>query len=195
MPVHDSVRKLKGESPVEFARFFSLRSFANCLALSNYKIPMIKAAITANKFHQHSPAARLLSALVKTWLNTLPDKTTIFIPIPLSKNRQQERGFNQVTKILKSLKPSEHILIKELLVRTRDTPPQTKLARQERLKNLTDAFSFQENIIDFATLPADCRFVLIDDVVTTGTTLRSAYLALRPHLPKNFELTCLAVAH
>lgn len=191
LPTHHSVREIRGETPAEFVRFFSPRIFINYITLSSYNMPLVKAAIHANKFHNSPLASKLLSELVKAWLKTLPWKPVIFVPIPLSKNRKLQRGYNQVTQIVDQLKNDDTILVRNLLTRNRDTPPQTSLKRKQRLHNLKNAFAYEKQNLDFSNF----RVVLIDDVVTTGATMRSAYLALRPHLPKDCELLCVAVAH
>ncbi len=114
---------------------------------------------------------------------------TIFIPIPLSKNRMHTRGYNQVYEILRSLENDSKCIIEtSLLVRTRDTPPQTKLSREGRLQNMHNAF----RVSDPERVKGK-HILIIDDVLTTGATLRAAKAALLPHEPAS--VTCLAIAH
>jgi len=190
LPPHPSILKLRGETHEKFVRFYSPRKFSNCTYLSSYNQKIIKAAITANKFHNHNKASLLLATLVTKWINAQADKTFIFVPIPLSKNHKQTRGYNQVTKILENIK-SDKVTIQNLLIKTRETKPQTELDRALRLKNLEGVFSYKDTKMDLS----EQHIILIDDVITTGATMKEAYKTLKPNLPKNSTITCLALAH
>jgi ComF family protein len=98
----------------------------------------------------------------------LPVGSWAMVPIPLSKERQRQRGFNQ------SLLLSEQLDLGELwlgLDRVRHTSAQAELTASERAKNVRGAF--------VARAPAPQNVILIDDVVTTGATVREAARALK----------------
>lgn len=92
-------------------------------------------------------------------------------PIPLSKQRLRWRGFNQSQKLCEEF--SKHLKIPwhNLLIRNRNTKTQKDLSRKERLKNVQNCFlinpKYQELIIQRSVL-------LVDDVITTGSTLEAA---------------------
>lgn len=190
-PIHPSAKLLKNETPEKFTRFFSPHFVTKSITLSSYNQPIVRSAINANKFHNNNHASKLLASLLQTWLNTLPDKPTIFIPIPLSSSRERERGYNQVTKVINHIAKKEKVLIKNLLIRTKDTRPQTQLTREQRLINLVDVFNYKNTELQFSNY----RIVLVDDVVTTGTTMRYAYNVLKQNLPKECEVICVALSH
>ncbi len=188
-PTHDCLKRLQTETLENFRRYLTVQTHANTKVLSDYNLPAIKAAITANKFHDHQQAAELLGILISDWYKNLPTKSTIFVPIPLSKARERKRGYNQVTRVLQTV--PEPITIGRLLIRTKHTAPQTSLPKAERLKNIIDAF----NYVPHPDLSKYDRVVIVDDVITTGATLTAAKKTLMPHLPKSCELICLALAH
>lgn len=182
-----ATRLLRGETDERFIRHFSPHRYLDTIALAEYDNPVIKAAITSNKFHDYEPAATLLATLLTHWHGTQPVADTLFVPIPLSSKRERSRGYNQVTRVITA---SKTLPTKNLLSRTKDTKPQTSLHRTERFSNMHDAFS--------ATLPKKftyTRVVLVDDVVTTGATLHAAEAALRAVLPPECEVLCVALAH
>ncbi len=101
---------------------------------------------------------------------------TATIPVPLAKNRLRERGFNQSAVIAESL--AEHWSIPawtDVLERIQSTTSQTQLTPGERLGNVAGAFSVP---IAACSKLRGAHLVLIDDVVTTGATLRASASAL-----------------
>ncbi len=92
----------------------------------------------------------------------------ILLPVPLHKKRLRMRGFNQAVLLGEVLSSAWHIpLLRQALIRTRWTTPQVELDRNNRLHNLKGAFS----VTNPAAI-AGKRVLLVDDVVTTGSTLR-----------------------
>lgn len=87
----------------------------------------------------------------------------LIVPVPLHKKRQAERGFNQAELIANILAKKINKPIKNILERSRHTKQQAKLGREDRLKNLTDAF--------VTAGPVHGKIMLVDDVFTTGSTI------------------------
>ena len=107
--------------------------------------------------------------------DVLEERSSI-IPIPLSASRLRERGFNQTEVIGKSLAELWGIpLSTDVLERRYSTRSQTELTPGERLGNVAGAFSIPANARSFLS---GAHPVLLDDVVTTGATLRAAASAL-----------------
>jgi competence protein ComFC len=98
----------------------------------------------------------------------------IIIPVPLHPARQRERGFNQATLLAELLSAEISIQSKPLLERIRYTTTQTALDRAERMENLHDAFRLRKNM-DVRGL----QVLLIDDVLTTGSTLSECARVLK----------------
>ncbi len=103
----------------------------------------------------------------------------ILIPIPLSKKRYRERGFNQAELLCEKIIEKDYYkylkLEKSILIKVKDTLPQARIKnRQNRLKNLSNSFSTKNN-----KLLKGANIILIDDVTTTGATLNEAKKTLK----------------
>ncbi len=89
------------------------------------------------------------------------------VPVPLHRSRLRERGFNQAVLLGSVLSHQLSLPIRtNVLVRTRPTEPQIELPAAERRSNVKGAFAVirQESV-------ADKRILLLDDVMTTGSTM------------------------
>lgn len=141
----------------------------------------MRSLILEAKYHHHTKAHELLGTILAEYLLTLHEDTPfdsptfILVPVPLSKKRYQERGYNQAECIVREalkLLPESFSIDTRLVRRVRDTPPQTKLGRNARLKNMEGAFSL------VGTLESNTTYIVIDDVATTGTTLSAVMQAI-----------------
>lgn len=90
----------------------------------------------------------------------------IIVPVPLHPARERERGFNQAALLADLASPKMSVTAKPLLERTRYTTTQTAFDRTERMENLRGAFRLRRN-----TTVRHSRVLLIDDVLTTGSTV------------------------
>ena len=158
---------------------------------ASYQDPRIKAAILENKFYRNARAAQLLSYTLESFITQKNLSNAVFLPVPLSNKRFRARGHNQTSTILRSCQPKVFV-IDSILQRVRDTPPQMKRERAKRLTNMTGAFAV--NSTQAEILSKTQTIVLVDDVVTTGTTLKEAVTILKKHFP-NHKILCLAIAH
>lgn len=107
-------------------------------------------------------------------IRTIP-KRAVLIPVPLSNDRKKWRGFNQSELlgeiIAQNLKWDYE---PNCLIRIRKTPPQAELKRKERVANLLNAFSLKEGYEIKNKI-----YILFDDVLTTGSTLKEACKVLK----------------
>jgi ComF family protein len=128
------------------------------------------------KFHQHTGWAASFATLMRSapWVEPALDSADLLIPMPLSAQRLTTRGFNQAQLLARALEPSK--LVSDLLLRVRDTPPQSSLPRKERLRSVQHAFAVAP--LKTARLQGK-RVVLLDDVMTSGASLHAATTVLR----------------
>ena len=90
----------------------------------------------------------------------------VIVPVPLHPARERERGFNQAALLAELRGREMSVPVRAALERVRHTTTQTAFDRAERMKNLHNAFRLRKNV-DVRHL----RVLLIDDVLTTGSTL------------------------
>jgi ComF family protein len=101
---------------------------------------------------------------------------TAIVPVPLASTRLRERGFNQSELLARALGELWAVPVwPEALSRIRDTPSQTRLTPADRLRNVSGAFRAADG--ERAKLRG-AHVVLIDDVVTTASTLNACAAAL-----------------
>ena len=148
-----------------------------CLVAVHYDYPWAHL-ISRYKFGDDPSWAQLFSGLLQNAPNVQEalDTSDWIIPVPLSAQRLQSRGFNQAWELARRLQSKTAKPNAGLLLRIKDTPPQSLLKRSERLNNVKGAFAVEP--LRAAQL-RDTRVVLVDDVITSGASLFSAAKALR----------------
>ena len=142
-------------------------------------VPFVYAApldqlVTSLKFGRSLAAGRVLAEL---WIDALRGTPALLpqalIPVPLHPQRLRERGYNQALELARPIAQTLGIALREdVLARTRATPAQSHLDAVERQRNLRGAFA----VVDGLEVPD--HVAVIDDVMTTGATLRECARAL-----------------
>ncbi len=131
----------------------------------------------------------LLPPTSKQSFSLYPDLSKfLFIPVPLHRKRQQWRGFNQAELIARELiNKTSGELVKNYLRRIKFHLPQTRLKKEQRKKNIKNAFVWQGPKLH------DRKIILLDDIITTGATLNECARILKENGAN--EIICLVVAH
>jgi len=190
-PSSEEAQSVRALSSTACATLFRETTHSDTISLSSFKEPIIRTLIHEAKFHKNVRAQELLASFVCAYVENHPKtKESLWIPVPLSPSRVRERGFNQTIEVLRYVKEkySQIEIGDTVLTRIRDTTPQTTLAKKERTENMKNAF--------LVTAPLKIKgrnIIVVDDVMTTGATLRAAKAALLPH--EAVSITLLALSH
>jgi len=131
------------------------------VAACRYEFPL-DGLIQACKYGGQLAAVGALAAVLGERMPQGPD---LIVPMPLSAQRLRERGFNQALELARGVAHALDVPVDAgLCVKTRDTPPQTRLPWKQRWKNIRGAFVVQRDL-------AGRHITVVDDVLTTGATL------------------------
>ena len=146
-----------------------------CVAAVSYAFPWSRLVV-AFKFQAAPGWAAPLAQVLRSapWVEPALEAADLVLPMPLSAQRLRERGYNQSWLLARQLAP--HKADAGLLLRVRDTLPQSSLSRAERVRNLRHAFLVEPLR---AAEVAGRRVVVVDDVMTSGASLQASAQALR----------------
>lgn len=143
------------------------------IAACAYAFP-VDQLVQQLKFGGRMPLAGTLGQLLAQAAAADATRPSALVPIPLHPDRAQQRGFNQAEALARVVGRTLQLpVLADRVVRTRATPAQSGLDLHQRQRNLADAFSV------IGPLPA--HVALIDDVVTTGSTMLAMANTLRRH--------------
>lgn len=132
------------------------------------------------KLHRRLYAARLLGILIWEHTDLATQAFDYIVPVPLHWRRYAQRGYNQADEIARVLSARSGKPVLHCLRRVRSTVTQAGLSAQQRSENVDDAFEVKER---YALTVRNARILLVDDVLTTGSTMRSCVRALRMKRP------------
>ena len=114
-------------------------------------------------------------------------------PVPLHKHKLASRGYNQSEYIARGLCDATGLPLASLIIATHEHSTQTRKSAEERTLNTTGLYEPIHK--RFRTLPPDVHILVVDDVVTTGSTLLSCIEPIHLAYPQvKFSLFTLAVA-
>jgi competence protein ComFC len=138
---------------------------------------VVRRLIHEFKYHRRV----YLRHLIGDWLAAVltdpridPARFDVIVPVPLHPAKRRERGFNQAALLARSLSRRTGVPLRDMLERVRFTRTQTAFDRAERMENLHNAFRLRRRR-DVRGL----RVLLVDDVLTTGSTLSECARVLK----------------
>ncbi|MFH2105077.1 MAG: double zinc ribbon domain-containing protein [Parcubacteria group bacterium] len=140
---------------------------------ASYEDKLLQQAVHTLKYKfvrdMSQPLAMVLHEGLKIWLShhQVNRQDVIFVPAPLYRKRERQRGFNQTALLAQELNKMARFTVRDdVLVRIKSTPAQAKLDPIKRRKNIKGAFQLEKTAI----LRGKTIFI-IDDVCTTSATL------------------------
>ena len=148
----------------------------------------LREALHAFKFQGRKDVGRHLVSLAREKIAALSPKIDTIVPVPVTEKRLKARGFNQSFIISEEIsritaRPVEHMA----LIKIKETSDQFTLAKDERRRNIKGVFAVKN-----PPAVAGKRVLLVDDLLTTGYTVREAARVL--HRARARSLTVFALA-
>lgn len=167
-----------------------LNDFSNITTkvLFEYQIP-VDQIILNFKFHDGLIKGNVLSVLFAEHLDVQYKneiKPELIIPVPLHKSRLRKRGYNQALEIARPIAKRLNIPIDKCsVIRSKSTKAQATLPLKERKQNIKNAFQIKKNL--------EARYVaIVDDVITTGNTVKELCKVLQKAGVVKIDIWCLA---
>ena len=148
----------------------------------------LQKLIRGLKYHKQKDLAYYQAKFMYEYfknIDVLQNKEFEVVAVPQHKNRIKKRKYNHMELVCEEFaKLAKFDCNFELIARIKDTKPQYKLSRNERLKNLSDAFVVDKTKISEKTV------LIIDDICTTGSTFEEMIKVLTKNGVKN--IVCFA---
>ncbi len=191
-PVHPAEQAVLGMDVTRLFASLPRAPFApihEACSIFAYKDERVCRLVWCIKYKKSRKGAALagfaLNRMLHSFAQVVPeDVRVLVVPMPIAPARRRQRGYNQCELILdeiERLDVGQLIFSRDLLVRVRHTSRQTLKDRRERLASIQDIFAVDEKALErFRQIGPEKFFVVvIDDVITTGSTMRNAIGALR----------------
>ena len=143
------------------------------------------------KFRDRHDVRRLFGRWLAEAGSTLLFDSDLIAPVPLTRSRLLSRRFNQSAILAREVSRLTGVRYEpQVLSRTRRTPPQVGLTRQQRRENVSGAFAVPDHRRDVVS---GAKVVLVDDVITTGATVGACARALKKAGAARVDVLSLAL--
>lgn len=164
--------------------------FERLCSLFSYDAPVSKL-ITGLKFSKQLAYGRILGdmladAVLNEWYTDSPLPQAI-IPMPLHRQRLKKRGYNQALELIWPTIKRSKIRLLEDVQRVRSTRPQSNLNLEQRMHNMKNAFELS-NSLNIQ------HIAIVDDVVTTGNTVKTICSTLKENGILHIDIWCICRA-
>lgn len=149
----------------------------------------LQKLIRGLKYHKQKELAFYLAKFMYEYFEKLGfDKQFQVVPVPLHKNRIKKRKYNHMELVAEEFcKMSGNVLNTQLIKRVKDTKPQYKLTRPQRMENL--AFAFEVDKSKDMGLPV----LIMDDICTTGATFEEMITCMKKAGTE--DITCISASN
>jgi len=179
-------------------RFEGRLNWAHSWSWLNLRNPEEKALVHDLKYGGNPLlGVELGRAMAREWLEERTLGQTMhsewsLVPVPLHPRRQRKRGYNQSMQLALGWSQCTDMTIAPLCVRSEAGRSFTRYNRSQRVARGNNPFSWKESASPLT--PSTQGLIIIDDVVTTGSTLESMHGALRSQWPGPLAFVTLADA-
>lgn len=165
-------------------------SFDKLITIFRYN-HIIRRIVTSFKFRDQTFLAKKFARLLFNKSREEISDCDFVISVPLHVKKLRQRKFNHTVLLAKNLLKlaPKKVFYSDFLVKTKSTKAQIELKKQDREKNLKNAFEVNKKYLE---LLRGKKILLIDDVTTTGTTLENCAKILKKHGAK--KVVALTIA-
>jgi len=148
----------------------------------------IKQLVTQFKYQRQLAVGALFAEILKPRVRSASQHVDAILPVPLHFSRLRQRGFNQALELARPLaKMLELPLLASQISRQKNTLEQSSLHAKQRRNNLRNAFVIEQDI-PYKSV------AIVDDVMTTGSTVEELSRILKRNGVKYIEVWCVARA-
>ncbi|MBQ8425188.1 MAG: ComF family protein [Clostridia bacterium] len=148
---------------------------------------IVSSIVKSFKYSSKKYYAKYIAMLMTENLDIFNDYDYLTF-VPITSKRLKSRGYNQAEEIAKEISKITKIPVVELIRKTKETRNQAELSKEDRINNLKDSFV----IIDKENIIKDKKIIIIDDVFTTGTTMKRCSFEIKKLKPKEIFVMTFA---
>ncbi len=172
----------KNDLPPGLNAFYSLMTYN--------KSGLLKTVIDSLKYRSRPDIGVKLGRQLADRIKDVVPTDSVLIPVPLHPKRQHERGYNQAYKIAKGMSEQLDVSIDDMILkRVKYNESQTKKSAEERKGVKDQKFALKKNY----SIDADQHAILVDDIITTGSTISACYNLLNEAGYQNISVATLAI--
>jgi len=154
------------------------------------KSGLLKTVIDSLKYRSRPDIGVKLGRQLADRIKDVVPTDSVLIPVPLHPKRQHERGYNQAYKIAKGMSEQLDVSIDDMILkRVKYNESQTKKSAEERKGVKDQKFALKKNY----SIDADQHAILVDDIITTGSTISACYNLLNEAGYQNISVATLAI--
>lgn len=150
-----------------------------------YESEVLKV-IRGLKYHQKEDFSQILTQIILKVIEHYNIDLTDFVicPVPIHKNRYKKRKYNHMELVAREIAKELNLKVStNFFERTKDTMPLYNLSFSQREQMIKNAFKISYDV-------KDKNILLIDDIVTTGSTIKEISSSLKKYSPRNFIVIC-----